>query len=172
MDALEGFNKNVLNPKANKLLIIITQGCIYEYIRIPFGIKNAPSHYQRTVNTIFPTELSEGWLIINIDDIIICLESCSLHPEILPRVLDKAAVVNMKISLKKCKFCFEELKALEHFVSFLSLVIDKNKVAAVLLKPIPQTKKEMMSFIGFSSYYKKHLKEFSILAKSLYRIFD
>ncbi|MBW0545174.1 hypothetical protein O181_084889 [Austropuccinia psidii MF-1] len=78
----------------------------------------------------------------------------------------------MKISLKKCNLGFEELKALGHIVSGLSLDIDKNKVAAVLLKPIPQNKKEMMSFLGFASYYRKHLKDFAILAKSLYRICD
>ncbi|MBW0582885.1 hypothetical protein O181_122600 [Austropuccinia psidii MF-1] len=78
----------------------------------------------------------------------------------------------MKISLKKCNFGFEELKALGHIVSGLSLGIDKNKVAAVLLKPIPQNKKEMMSFLGFASYYRQQLKDFAILAKSLYRICD
>ncbi|MBW0508400.1 hypothetical protein O181_048115 [Austropuccinia psidii MF-1] len=78
----------------------------------------------------------------------------------------------MKIPLKKCNFCFEELKAVGHIVSSLSLGIDKNKVAAVLLKPIPQNKKEMISFLGFASYYRQHLKDFAIPAKSLYRICD
>ncbi|MBW0522343.1 hypothetical protein O181_062058 [Austropuccinia psidii MF-1] len=139
---------------------------------MPFGIKNEPSHYQRMMNTIFPKELSEGWLIIYIDDIIICSYSWSLNLERLARVLHKVAGANMKISLKKCNFGFEELKALGHIVSGLSLGIDKNKLAAVLLKPIPQNKKEMMSFLGFASYYRQHLKEFSILAKSLYRMCD
>ncbi|MBW0527191.1 hypothetical protein O181_066906 [Austropuccinia psidii MF-1] len=71
MDAFKGFHQNVLRPKAKKVLRIITQCGINEYLRMPFGIKNAPSHYQRMINTIFPTELSEGWLIIYIDDIII-----------------------------------------------------------------------------------------------------
>ncbi|MBW0579386.1 hypothetical protein O181_119101 [Austropuccinia psidii MF-1] len=43
-------------------------------------------------------------------------------------------------------------------------------MAAVLLKPIPKNKKEMISFLGFSSYYRQHLKDVAILAKSLYRI--
>ncbi|MBW0554453.1 hypothetical protein O181_094168 [Austropuccinia psidii MF-1] len=76
----------------------------------------------------------------------------------------------MKVSLNKCNFGFEKLIALGHVVSGLSLGIDKNKVAAVLLKPIPQSKKEMRSFLGFAGYYREHLKDFSILAKSLYRI--
>ncbi|MBW0554519.1 hypothetical protein O181_094234 [Austropuccinia psidii MF-1] len=44
MDALKGFHQNVLTPKAKKLLRIITHCGIYEYLRMPFGIKNAPSH--------------------------------------------------------------------------------------------------------------------------------
>ncbi|MBW0505625.1 hypothetical protein O181_045340 [Austropuccinia psidii MF-1] len=150
MDALKGFHQNVLIPKTKKLLIIITHCGIYDYLRIPFGIKNASSHYQRMMNTIFPTELSEGWLIIYIDDIIIFYDSWSLHLERLSRVLDKATGVNTKISLKKCNFDFEELKALGHIVSGLSLGIDKNKVAAVLLKPISQNKEEIISFLGFT----------------------
>ncbi|MBW0475445.1 hypothetical protein O181_015160 [Austropuccinia psidii MF-1] len=78
----------------------------------------------------------------------------------------------MRILLKKCNFGFVQIKALGHIVSGLSLGIDKNKVAAVLPKPIPQNKKEIMSYIGFSSSYKQHLKDFAILAKSLYRICD
>ncbi|MBW0468271.1 hypothetical protein O181_007986 [Austropuccinia psidii MF-1] len=172
MDALKGFHQNFFMNKTKKLLRIITHCGIYEYLRMPFGIKNASYHYQRMINTIFPTELSEQWLIIYIYNIIICSNSWCLHLERLARVLHKFAEVNMKISLKKCNFGFEELKALGHIVSGLSLSIDKNKVAAVLLKPIPQNKKEMMSFLGFAIYYRQHLKDFAILAKSLYRICD
>ncbi|MBW0498447.1 hypothetical protein O181_038162 [Austropuccinia psidii MF-1] len=172
MAALKGFHQNVLMPKINKLLRIIPNCGIYEHLRMPFGIKNAPSHYERMMNTIFPTELSEGWLIIYIDDIIICSDSWSLHLERFSRVLEKATGVNMNILLKKCNFGFEELKDLGHIVSALSLGIDKNEVAAVLLEPTPQNEREMVSFLGFSSYYRKHLKDFEILAKSLYRICD
>ncbi|MBW0545810.1 hypothetical protein O181_085525 [Austropuccinia psidii MF-1] len=72
MDALKGFYQNVVTPRARKYLRIIVHCGVYEYLRMPFGIKNAPSHFQRMMNEIFPEELSEGWLIIYIDDIIVC----------------------------------------------------------------------------------------------------
>ncbi|MBW0559795.1 hypothetical protein O181_099510 [Austropuccinia psidii MF-1] len=81
MDALKAFHQNFLTPHSRKLLRIISHCCIYEYLRIPFGIKNAPSHYQRMMNTIFPHELSEGWLISYIYYIIICSETWQLHLE-------------------------------------------------------------------------------------------
>ncbi|MBW0545815.1 hypothetical protein O181_085530 [Austropuccinia psidii MF-1] len=126
IDALEGFHQNVLKPNTEKLLRMITHCGIYEYLMISFGIKTASSHYQRMMNTIFPTELSEGWHIIYINYIFICSDSWSLHLERLASVHDKATVVNMKISLKKFDYGFEELKALGHIISGLSLGIDEN----------------------------------------------
>ncbi|MBW0511458.1 hypothetical protein O181_051173 [Austropuccinia psidii MF-1] len=61
VDALKGFNQNALTPHDRKLLRIISHCGIYEYLRMPFGIKNAPSHYERMMNTIFPHNLSEEW---------------------------------------------------------------------------------------------------------------
>ncbi|MBW0528393.1 hypothetical protein O181_068108 [Austropuccinia psidii MF-1] len=78
----------------------------------------------------------------------------------------------MKISLKKCHFTYSELKALGHVVSGLSLGIDKNKVAAALLEPINQAKKEMQSSLGFAGYYRQHIKYFERIAKSLYMLCD
>ncbi|MBW0480995.1 hypothetical protein O181_020710 [Austropuccinia psidii MF-1] len=141
MDALKGFHKNVLTANSKKLLRIIVHCVIFEYLRVPFGIKNAPSLHQRVMNTIFPEELSEGWLIIYIYDIIIFSETWDNHLSRLERVLKKIVQVNMKNSLKKCCFPYIELKALGHVVSGLSLGIDKRKVAAVIWKPMPQTNK-------------------------------
>ncbi|MBW0467964.1 hypothetical protein O181_007679 [Austropuccinia psidii MF-1] len=78
----------------------------------------------------------------------------------------------MKISLKKCHFAYSKLKALGHVVSGLTLSIDKNRIVAVLLKKMPQTKKKMQSFLGFSGYYRQHIRDFAIIAKSLYKLCD
>ncbi|MBW0523871.1 hypothetical protein O181_063586 [Austropuccinia psidii MF-1] len=127
MDALNGFNDKFLTDNAKRLLRIIVHCGILEYLRMPFGIKNTPSHYQRMMNTIFPEELSEGWLIIYIDDIIVCPETEDSHLTRLERFLQKIVKLNMKISLKECHFAYSELKALGHVVSGLSLGIDKKK---------------------------------------------
>ncbi|MBW0513003.1 hypothetical protein O181_052718 [Austropuccinia psidii MF-1] len=141
MDSLKGFNQNVVTPRARKYLRIIVQFGVYEYLRMLFGIKNAPSHFQRMINQIFPEEIPEGRLILYIDDIIVYSKTWEEHIYRLSRVLNKIQSVKMKISLRKYHFGFKELKELGNLVSGLSLGIDKNKVAAVLLKPMPQKKK-------------------------------
>ncbi|MBW0567689.1 hypothetical protein O181_107404 [Austropuccinia psidii MF-1] len=134
---------------------------------MPFGIKNAPSHFQRMMNEIFPEGLSEGWLIIYIDDIIVCSKTWEENMYRFSRVLTKIQSVNMKISLKRCHFGFKELKALGHVVSGLPLGIDINKVAAVLPKPMPQTKKGIQLFLGLTRYYRQHIKDFASIARPL-----
>ncbi|MBW0547820.1 hypothetical protein O181_087535 [Austropuccinia psidii MF-1] len=78
----------------------------------------------------------------------------------------------MNISVKKCHFGFKELKALGHVVSGLSLGIDKTKTAAVLMKPMPQNKKEIQSFLGFAGYYRQHIKDFVSIARPLHKLCD
>ncbi|MBW0555683.1 hypothetical protein O181_095398 [Austropuccinia psidii MF-1] len=143
MDSPKGFHQNVMTPRARKYLRNIIHCGVYEYLGMPFGIKNAPSHFQRIINEIFPEELSEGWLIIYIDVIIFFSKTWEEHMYRLSRIMTKIQSVNMTISLNKCHFVFKDLKALGHVVSGLSLGIDKNRVAAVLLKPMSQNKKEI-----------------------------
>ncbi|MBW0469058.1 hypothetical protein O181_008773 [Austropuccinia psidii MF-1] len=57
---IKGFHQNGVKPNSMKLLIIICDMGIYEYTRMPFGIKNAPSHFQRMMDTIFQEETLEG----------------------------------------------------------------------------------------------------------------
>ncbi|MBW0491645.1 hypothetical protein O181_031360 [Austropuccinia psidii MF-1] len=172
MDILKRFHKNVVTPRARKYLRIIVHCGVYEYLRMPFGIKNAPSNFKRILNEMFLEEPSEGWLIINIDEIIVCSKTWEEHMYRLSRVLTKIQSVNIKNSLKKFHFKFKELKAPGHAVSGLSLGLNKNKVAAVFMKPIPQNKKEIHSFLGFSGYYRQNIGDFASKAKPLYKLCD
>ncbi|MBW0476496.1 hypothetical protein O181_016211 [Austropuccinia psidii MF-1] len=70
MDCMEGFHQNGVKPKSMKLLRIICHMGIYEYTRMPFGIKNAPTYFQRMMDTIFQKEILEVWMVVYIDDII------------------------------------------------------------------------------------------------------
>ncbi|MBW0497473.1 hypothetical protein O181_037188 [Austropuccinia psidii MF-1] len=145
MDCMKGFHQNGFKPNSMKLLRIICHMGIYQYTRMPFGIKNAPTHFERMMDTIFQEEILEGWMVVYIDDIIMYTETWEVHVQYIQRVL-------------------------RHKVSGLSRDIDQNKVAEVLLKPVPKNIKEMQSFLGFSSYYRNHIRDFSHITSSLYKL--
>ncbi|MBW0592927.1 hypothetical protein O181_132642 [Austropuccinia psidii MF-1] len=143
-----------------KLHRIIRHIGIYEYPRMPFGINNEPAHFQSIMDTIYQEEILDGWMVVYIDDIIIYSEPWEDDVQYIERVLSKCTPINLKISLKKCNFGQQKLLALGHKVRGLSLAIDQNKVAAVLKNPVPRKIKEIKSFLGFSSYYRDHIKLF------------
>ncbi|MBW0505717.1 hypothetical protein O181_045432 [Austropuccinia psidii MF-1] len=158
MDVPKGFNQNLVTPRAREYLRIIVHCGVYAYLWIPFDIKNAPSQFERMINEIFPEELSEGWLIIQIVEFLVCSKTWEECMHRLSRVLGKIQSVKIKIPLKKCHFGVKECKALGHVVSSLSLGIDKNNVSEVLLKPIPQKKRKSIIFGEFKDTIGSKLK--------------
>ncbi|MBW0474066.1 hypothetical protein O181_013781 [Austropuccinia psidii MF-1] len=127
MNYMKGFHQSGFKPNSMKLLRIICHMDIYEYTRMPFLIKNAPAHFQRMMDTIFLLEILAGWIVVHIDDIIIYSETWEDHVHYIDRVLSKCTTRNLQISLKKCNFGQQQLLALGHKVSGLSLAIDQNK---------------------------------------------
>ncbi|MBW0526806.1 hypothetical protein O181_066521 [Austropuccinia psidii MF-1] len=143
---------------------------IDEYTGIPFGIKNAPAHFQRMMDTIFIEEILEGWMEVYIYEIIIYSETWEYHVQYIDRVLSKFTPISLKISLKKCNYGQQELFSLGHKVSGFSLAIDKKKFAAVLQNPVPKNIKEMQSFLGFAIYYSNHIRTLPNVTSSLYNL--
>lgn len=117
MDVLKGFHQNTVKLESRKFLRIISHLGIHKYLRMPFGIKNAPSHFQRMMDIEFRGELRELWLIIYIDDIIIFTDNWTYHLDKLARVLNRVEKMGMKISLTQCSCGFAELKAIGHIVN-------------------------------------------------------
>ncbi|MBW0565307.1 hypothetical protein O181_105022 [Austropuccinia psidii MF-1] len=134
---------------------------------MPSGIKNAPAHSQRIMGTIFQEEILEGWMVVYIDDIIIYSETWDDYVQYIDSVLSNYTPIILKISVKKCNVGHQELLALGHKISSLSLAIEQNKVAAVLQKPVLKTIKEMQSLLGFASYYRNHIKTFAHITSNL-----
>ncbi|MBW0473923.1 hypothetical protein O181_013638 [Austropuccinia psidii MF-1] len=108
-------------------------------------------------------------MVVYIDGIIIYSETWEDHVQYIDRVLNQCTPINLKISLKKCNFGKQELLALANKVSGLSLAIEQNKVAAVLLKAVPKKIKEMQSFLGCASYYRNHIRNFAHITSSIYK---
>jgi len=78
--------------------------------------------------------------------------------------------VNLRINPEKCVFFGKHVKYMGHIVSSKGVTIDPEKIAAVREWSIPHTKKQLRSFLGFSSYYQKFIKGFFSLAKPLYTL--
>lgn len=166
LDLKSGFHQIEVEPKDRPKTAFSTEKGHFEFIRMPFGLKNAPSTFQRAMNSIL-NELIGKCCLVYLDDIIIFGSSLQQHMENLNKVLTKLARANLKIQLDKCEFLRKDCEFLGHIVTQDGIKPNPNKTEKILNWPIPKTTKQIKGFLGILGYYRKFIKDFAKLTKPL-----
>ena len=135
---------------------------------MPFGC-NASATFERLMEKILQNYLLEICLVY-LDDVIIFGKTFSEIMENLRKIFFRLREANLKVNPEKCNLLNTEVKYLGHVVSEKGVTTDLEKIVAVTNWPIPKNKKQIRSFLGFCSYYRKFVKGFSLLAKPLYAL--
>lgn len=106
-------------------------------------------------------------VLVFIDDLIIFSETLEEHERRLLRVLARLKEYGLKLSLEKCKFFQTSVRYLGHIVSRDGVETDPEKIKALSTWPSPCTLKELQSFLGFSGYYRRFIKDYSRIVRPL-----
>eukprot|EP00833_Pecoramyces_ruminatium_P004536 jgi/Orpsp1_1/1178568/evm.model.c7180000065884.1 len=141
----------------------------FEYTVMPFGLTNAPACFQSFINSVLAEEINDCCQVY-LDDIVIYSKSLEEHIGHVRKVLTKLIDNKLVAKLSKCEFHKVEIAFLGHVVGKFGLKTDPEKLAAVAEWPKPQNIRQMQSFLGFCNYYRKFIKNFAKLAKSLYKM--
>lgn len=140
----------------------------YEFLRMPFGLRNAPSVFQRFVNLIFRTLVDSNKVLINMDDIMIATDSIEEHENILREVFKIVERFSLNLKLSKCKFFFEEIDYLGYRIRDSDFKSNPVNIEAVESFPVPKCSRDVHSFLGLASYFRKFIRHFATIAKPLY----
>lgn len=138
----------------------------YRFCRLPFGLANAPSSYSRLVQMALD-RLPSGFALGYIDDIIIHSQQLSDHVDHLRQVVMLHVDVGMKLNLQKCDIFKEEVQYLGHLVSAEGIRMIPSYVQKIMDWPLPETGKELRSFLGFTGYYRSFIKEYAHLTHEM-----
>ena len=167
LDLNRGFYQCWVHPDSVQYLTFCSHRGLFQFKRMPMGIKNGPAHFQYGMDTILGVWLREGWVKVYLDDVIIFSPSFVEHVRHLNTILGALEDAGMTVSIKKCQFAFGTLRALGRKVSGLDLAIDPHKTAAVDQWPRPQNVKQLMSWSGFINYYRNHIPGLAKIMKPM-----
>lgn len=106
-----------------------------------------------------------------LDDIIVYSDTIVDHLKWLDRVFQKLRKHGLKIEAEKCQFFQSRVKYLGHVVSAEGVATDPAKTEAVSQWPTPRMLKELRSFLGFASYYRRFVHGFAAAAP-LHKLVD
>ena len=151
MDLASGSWQIPVAPEhSHKTAFVTPDGGLYEYVRMPFGLSNAPGTVQRLMNEVFRDYLYK-FILIFLDDVLAYKTNRADHLEHL-RTL---RALNLKMKPKNCKLFQREVVYLSHIIGNGGAKPDPDKVSAVKHWPVPKTVKEIRSFVGFGNYYRR-----------------
>lgn len=166
LDLTKGFYQIEVDPKDREKTAFSTTNGHYEFIRMPFGLKNAPATFQRMMNNVLREHINRI-CVVYMDDILVFSTSLQEHMENLGKVLKTLEVANLKVSLNKSDFLKKETEFLGHVVTNNGIKPNPNKIRCIKEFPIPKDVKEIQSFLGLTGYYRKFIPSYAKIAKPL-----
>lgn len=164
MDLCSGFHQIKVEENSIPKTAFSTDQGHFEFLRMPFGLCNAPSTFMRAMNIIFSDAVN---VLVYMDDIIIFSETYDEHWKHLEATLKKLEKHNLKIQLDKTEFCKPELLFLGHIISERGIEPNPEKVKAVKEFKLPKTEKEIKSFLGLTGFYRKMIPNYAKIASPM-----
>ncbi|KAL1023302.1 hypothetical protein UPYG_G00038940, partial [Umbra pygmaea] len=145
----------------------ITHAGHYEYLVMPYGLTNAPAVFQSFMNTIFH-DMLDRFVIVYIDDILIYSSSLSDHVNHVKAVLERLLENHLYVKAEKSLFHVSTVSFLGFVLTPGGVRMDENKLSAVREWPLPRTTKELQRFLGFANYYRRFIRNYSVIAAPLH----
>ena len=169
IDCVSGFHQITLDEADAHKTAFSTPSGHFEFVRMPFGLKNAAPEYQRAMNITLDGMIGKG-VFVYIDDIVIYAKTLKEHEELFNEVMDRLRKSCWKLEPKKCEILRREVTYLGHIIGANGLNPDPKKIEAVREFPKLKNIKSVRQFLGLAGYYRRFIKDFARLAKPLTRL--
>lgn len=163
MDLTSGYHQAPLEDNSRVFSTFITSRGLFQWNRVPMGLKGAPSYFQRVMATTVLVGLVYVICEVYLDDILVIGASEEEFLVNLRKVLTRFRQHGITLNPAKCEFGGEEVEFVGHTISATGTSFSERKRSKVLDFPPPTTKRQLKGFIGLVNYFRDHVRNLSTL---------
>ncbi|GAA6085331.1 protein turtle homolog B-like [Tachysurus ichikawai] len=146
----------LMDESSIQKIAFVTKYNQYEFVRLPFGLKNAGATFQRLMNKVLQ-DLIGKCCFMYIDDIVVYSRDIHQHFQDLKKVFAGLESAGLTLNLRKCKLVRKSLTFLGHVISEEGVKTEDFKVDAVKNFPMPKNIKEVERFLGLGGWYHRFI---------------
>ncbi|GKC94681.1 putative reverse transcriptase domain-containing protein [Tanacetum coccineum] len=165
-DLRSGYHQLRVREEDDSKTAFRTRYGYYEFQVIPFGLTNAPAMFMDLMNLLCKPYLDQ-FVIVFIDDIVIYSRNEEEHGKHLKTILELLKEEKLYAKFPMCKFWINTVQFLGHVIDSKGIHVDPAKIEAIKDWASPTTPVEIRQFLGLAGYYRRFIKGFSKIAKSL-----
>lgn len=160
LDLAQGYHQMEMDPTSIEKTAFTTRQGHFEYTKMPFGLRNAPSSFQRLMNEVLRKHLDIRCFVY-LDDIIIFSKSLQDHINDVKLIFTELEKANLKIQPDKSEFLTKKVEFLGHVITTQGITPNPDKIISIQNYPIPTNVKEIKSFLGLMGYYRRFIPDFA-----------
>ena len=167
LDLRPGYHHIALNKQSVKKTAFCTPFGKYEYLKVPFGLAQAPSYFQKLKNKVLN---GINFAFAYLDDIIIFSNTAEEHLEHIQIAINRLKSAQLKLKKSKCSFFKKVLYYLGHLLTTEGIKPQIEKVKAIHEMRPPTNPKGVRELLGMVVYYRKFINRFADAARPLTKL--
>lgn len=170
IDLTSGYHQMPVALNSRKYTAFVTYMGVYEFCRVPFGLKAAPSYFQRIMCTRVLAGILYTICEVYIDDVIIFAATGEALLANLRLVFERFSRYRILINPDKVVLGQEAIEYVGHILSKEGITFSNEKREKVYTMPLPMSEKSLRAFLGLANYFRDHVRNHSIITEPLQQL--